>query len=510
MIRYIDSHLLTDEADVRSARRLFTSEHMLRLLLQTVVIAVLLVWQGATFVRFATGLIVIGYCINVLWHMKLFGKSMRTAEFREGYGSKSPALPNMEQVPMVSAFIPIFRENPATLKRLAKNLSKINYPEDRLQIMLLLDSDQQETIEAAEKVTPDWIDVVVVTAIEPRTKPRVLNSAMPYSRGEYIVVWDVEDAPDPDQLLKAVDRLERAKITEPDVMGVQARLAFDTSGLKKIGHMNWFKRFTAQFLVRWQASAYNMHFGMFLPGLDLEGSPIPLGGTSNVFRKDRLLEVGGWDPWNVTEDMDLGIRLARHGYRMVMIDSETVEEPNTELWNCIRQWSRWEKGAMQTWLVHMRSPIHLYRDLGFSGFMSFQLSIGLQPLLMLANPIFILMTVVYVALEPTWVSYLFPPGILQIGNFCLIVGNLFYLFRPATASLQIRQYGLVWSSLFGLGHWMLLSFAAWMALKQMVFGKAHHWEATVHGQTLIDDGEYDSILEDILAPRSEGAAAGAD
>lgn len=73
-------------------------------------------------------------------------------------------------------------------------------------------------------------------------------------------------------------------------------------------------------------------------------SPIPLGGTSNHLRRSVLDEIGGaWDPFNVTEDADLGVRIAESGYRTAVLNSTTLEEANSDTINWIRQRSRWYK-----------------------------------------------------------------------------------------------------------------------------------------------------------------------
>jgi len=110
---------------------------------------------------------------------------------------------------------------------------------------------------------------------------------------------------------------------------------------------------------------------MMLPGLERLDVPIPLGGTSNHFRAAALREIGAWDPFNVTEDADLGIRLSRHGYRVAMLDSTTFEEAPTRVGVWIKQRSRWLKGYMQTWLVHGRGMRSLVERTGFSGFLAF-------------------------------------------------------------------------------------------------------------------------------------------
>ncbi|MGC4108195.1 MAG: glycosyltransferase family 2 protein [Thermomicrobiales bacterium] len=380
--------------------------------------------------RIAIGVVgaaMVMYAINLGWRFVLLGIMGRSQPLHADDATLDE-IRSREDLPIVSVMVPIKREGQDILKRLAYHLQQLDYPQDRLDVMILLDSDETQTIANAEAVMPPAFRILVVPAVLPRTKPRVLNVALRQARGTYVVVWDVEDAPHPQQVIQAVAAYDRLRETEPDVICLQARLAFDSDLVAK-----------PNLLTRWQTAAYNLQFGLFLPALDRMRLPVPLGGTSNFFRVDALRDLGGWDAWNVTEDLDLGIRIARHGYRVRMLDSTTWEEPNPVLWNSIRQWSRWKKGAMQTWLVHMRHPIALFRDLGPEGFLSFQLTVGVQTLALLLNPISLLLTLVYVAFQPAWIHTLFPIWVLYLGNLSFFGGTIFFVFATATASLHMRR-----------------------------------------------------------------------
>ena len=198
---------------------------------------------------------------------------------------------------------------------------------------------------------PPQFEIIVVPAGRPQTKPRALNYALPFCRGELLTIYDAEDIPEPDQLRKAARRFAAAA---PELACLQAQLTFFNP------NENWLTRqFTAE---------YAMLFGRLLPVLADHRLPLPLGGTSNHFRTAVLRAVGGWDPFNVTEDADLGLRLARHGYDTGTLDSLTYEEANTRLPNWMRQRARWLKGFLATWLVHMRDPARLMREVGPAGF----------------------------------------------------------------------------------------------------------------------------------------------
>ncbi|MGC4193132.1 MAG: glycosyltransferase [Thermomicrobiales bacterium] len=416
------------------------------------------------------GAAMVMYAVNLTWRVVLLGIMGHSKPLLASEATLAAIREWGTDAPIVSVMVPVKREGQDILRRLAWHLQQLDYPQDRLDVMILLDSDETQTIANAEAVMPPEFRIVVVPAVLPRTKPRVLNVALQQARGEYVVVWDVEDAPHPQQVIQAVAAFDRLRETEPEVICLQARLAFDGSLVAK-----------PNLLTRWQTAAYNLQFGLFLPALDRLRLPVPLGGTSNFFRVDALKALGGWDAWNVTEDLDLGVRIARSGYRVRMLDSTTWEEPNPVLWNSIRQWSRWKKGAMQTWLVHMRHPATLFHDLGPGGFLSFQLTVGVQTLALLLNPISLLLTLIYIAFQPGWIHGLFPIWALYLGNLSFIGGTLFFVFATATASLHMKQDGFVPSATLAVGHWLLLSVAAYLALWQILRGQVHRWEATVHG-----------------------------
>src|SRR5690606_9418328 len=214
---------------------------------------------------------------------------------------------------------------------------------------------------------PEWMRVITVPRGTVKTKPRALNHALVYARGAIVGVYDAEDAPDPDQLMKVVSQFQRSG---PEVACLQGVLDYYNP------HTNWLSRcFTIE---------YATWFRLILPGIARLGLSVPLGGTTLFFRRSVLEELGGWDAHNVTEDADLGIRLARRGYRTELLDTVTGEEANCRAIPWIKQRSRWIKGYMMTWAVHMRQPALLWRQLGprrFAGFQVMFLGSILQSLL---------------------------------------------------------------------------------------------------------------------------------
>jgi cellulose synthase/poly-beta-1,6-N-acetylglucosamine synthase-like glycosyltransferase len=264
--------------------------------------------------------------------------------------------PIIARLPTVSVMVALFKEG-SIAPRLIRRLDRLDYPRDLLDVLLVVEEKDDITRDALKAVDlPPWMRVVVAPDGPLKTKPRALNFALDLCRGSIIGVYDAEDAPEPSQIRKVVDRFYQRG---PDVACLQGVLDFYNP------RTNWLSRcFTME---------YAAWFRIILPGLERLGLAIPLGGTTLFFRRAALEELGGWDAHNVTEDADLGMRLARHGYRAEMVDTVTEEEANCRALPWIKQRSRWLKGYMMTWSVHMRDPALLWRQLGPRKFIGFQI-----------------------------------------------------------------------------------------------------------------------------------------
>ena len=269
--------------------------------------------------------------------------------------SAEPPDPGPDRWPVVSVMVALYNESDIA-PRLVRRLSRLDYPREKLDILLVVEEDDSITRAALRRAAlPNWMRVVVVPDGAIRTKPRALNHGLDLCRGTIIGVYDAEDAPEPDQIRKVVARFHNRG---PDVACLQGVLDFYNP------RTNWLSRcFTME---------YAAWFRVMLPGLARLGLPIPLGGTTLFFRRGALEELGAWDAHNVTEDADLGIRLARHGYRTELIDTTTFEEANCRALPWVKQRSRWLKGYMMTYGVHMRQPRLLLRQLGWWKFAGFQ------------------------------------------------------------------------------------------------------------------------------------------
>ena len=344
------------------------------------------------------------------------------------------------------------------------HVNRLDYPRDRLEVLLLVEADDTETIDAVVSLDPGGhFRLVLVPPAEPRTKPKALNFGLTMARGELIAVYDVEDEPDPLQLRRAATALRRLG---PDVGCVQAKLSYSNP--------------TQNLITRWFTIEYAMWFTFFLPGLASLGAPIPLGGTSNHFRRRVLRSLGGWDPYNVTEDADLGVRICREGYKVKVLESVTMEEANSDFVNWVKQRSRWYKGYLQTFFVHLRSPRELRRDVGWSGLGHFCIFVGGTPLLALLNPLFWAMTVVWFVIHPAFVERIFPALVYYVGLACWAFGNFLLGYLTLLSCRMTRRGGLLFAALSVPVYWVMMSVAAAKAFWQLVASPTF-WEKTVHG-----------------------------
>ena len=378
-----------------------------------------------------------------------------------GYG-KPPPLADGE-LPVYSILAPLYREE-RVLRQLVMALSRIDYPADRLDIKIIVEEDDKLTREAlAEMALPGHFEVMVTPPVGPRTKPKAMNYALAFARGELVTIYDAEDIPDPGQLRRAADAFAAGG---EDLACLQARL-------------NWYNA-NENWLTRLFTIEYASHFSVILPSLAAMGMPIPLGGTSNHFRADVLRACGGWDAHNVTEDADLGFRLARLGWRLGVIDSTTHEEACSTIRDWSAQRARWIKGWLQTWLVHMRRPLAFARETGWGGMFVMHAMMGAGVFAALAHPFFLLWTV-----WRLWQPYAPPASVPEaaiagIGAMVLVAG---YGAAMLVGLAGLRRTGMwrLWPNVLAMPlYWLFISAAAWRALWDFAV-RPHHWRKTRHG-----------------------------
>lgn len=406
------------------------------------------------------------YGASMLFKWVLFTAGVKYSGNIHTLGRVLP-MPDEHSLPVYTILVPLFKEA-NSLPRLMESLERIDYPAAKLDIKLVLEEDDAETYEAAIALKPSYhYEIIRVPPSLPRTKPKACNYALRFARGEYVCIFDAEDHPARLQLKRAVAAFRHAG---DDVICLQARLNYYNA------NENWLTRFFTL--------EYTILFDFTLPGLQYFGMPIPLGGTSNHMNLAKLREIGGWDPYNVTEDADVGIRLYVAGYKTQMLDSYTLEEAPIGLMAWLRQRTRWIKGYMQTWLVHMRQPIMLYRRLGLRGFLGFQLFVGIACFTFLSAPLVWVLSAMWIAeglffdISVTTLIYLL--ALLNFVFYLIVhIGMAVQAARRHRSTLKHRL--AIWALLYPL-YPVLHSLASYRALWQLFFAP-HSWEKTSHGLT---------------------------
>jgi glycosyltransferase involved in cell wall biosynthesis len=380
---------------------------------------------------------------------------------------RRPGAPRLteEELPFYSVLVPLCREA-GMLPGLVQALQELNYPRAKLEILLVLEASDLDTQAALLRLAlPPCFRTVLVPERPPHTKPKALNYALELARGEYVVVYDAEDRPQPDQLRRA---LEAFAASPPHTGCVQARLNIYNS------RDSW--------LTRQLTVEYSALFDAILPALSRLGLPVPLGGTSNHLRRDTLIAVGGWDPFNVTEDADLGFRLARRGWRTTVVASTTWEEAPATFGSWLRQRTRWLKGWMQTYLVHTRRPLRLVADLGVRGTLGFHMLMGGLVLSALAHPLLYVLLAWQAAAGRLLAPAQTPleAALWTAAWINLAAGYLASIAVGAASALRRGQPGLALSALLMPLCWLLVSAAAYRALYQLATDP-YRWEKTEHG-----------------------------
>jgi cellulose synthase/poly-beta-1,6-N-acetylglucosamine synthase-like glycosyltransferase len=414
------------------------------------------------FLLAVTGLGLAFYLVNLAYKLALIAAALMGRPEVRVTDEELKAL-SYDQLPVYSVLVPLYREAEVVLG-LVEALMRMDYPKEKMDVQFLVERDDSETLRVLQSLRlPDSFRVRLVPDLYPRTKPKACQFGLLKARGRYLVIYDAEDIPDPDQLKVAVAAFRKAG---PRVACLQAKLNYHNK--------NW------NLLTRLFTAEYSTWFGLYLPGLMRLNAPIPLGGTSNHFRVDVLREIGGWDPFNVTEDCDLGIRLHRRGWRTRVIDSTTWEEANSELRNWLRQRSRWVKGYIQTYFVHTRS-LGRWARVPVGDTLGFHMMVFGTFFALLINPVYWGVSVLWLATRWELIPALYPGVVGWLAAFCLIVGNGFFIVSHVAGVVRAGFYDLVPYVVFLMPvYWALMSVAAYKGLMQFVY-TPHYWEKRRHG-----------------------------
>jgi len=433
---------------------------ILLIILSTIVISLLTVWHTA--ILLVIFLLTTIYFVDILFNLFLIFRSFTagnsdSADFADSAGIDWP---------IYTILCPLYKEW-HVLPQFINSICNLDYPKERLQVLLLLEEDDEETFARVSQIKlPEFIQIAIIPHSMPKTKPKACNYGLALVQGKYCVIYDAEDVPEKDQLKKAVLAFEKLS---DNVICQQAKLNF----------YNPYQNI----LTRLFCAEYSLWFDLILPGLQSINAPIPLGGTSNHFRTSILKELQGWDPFNVTEDCDLGIRLAKKGYTTTILDSTTYEEANSEIKNWFWQRSRWIKGYIQTYLVHTRCLKDFQTKDKYWNIFTFQLTVGGKILSMFINPLMWFITFCYFAKRAEYglfIESFFPAPVLYMAVFSVIIGNFLYFYYYMVGLARRGYFDLIKFGFLVPVYWIFMSFAAWIALYKLLTAP-FQWSKTKHG-----------------------------
>lgn len=446
-----------------SARSALGRRSLIRIGLLVAMVAALIIALPHHIPATLTTLVAVFYLVSTIDRNYLLLNGLRSSALVRVDDQEALAIPDAD-LPVYTVLLPVYHE-PAIVQNLVNGVGQLNYPSDKLEVLLLVEEDDTATQAAVKGLSLQSIRIVVVPHSLPKTKPKACNygMALPDLKGELMTIYDAEDIPDPLQLRKAVAAFRRL----PDDVGcLQARLGYYNE--------------KQNLLTRWFALEYDQWFGVVLPAVEASGGVVPLGGTSNHIHTRVWREVGGWDEFNVTEDADLGVRLARHQYRTLILDSITLEEANSDVVNWIRQRSRWYKGYLQTMIVHLRHPVGLRREIGTAAVLRLVNMTGAIPLTNALNLLFWFTMLTWVIGRPAVVNALFPPPTYYTCLALFLVGAPLSVFIGLIVTSALGKPHLWWAALLAPMYWLLQSVAAVKAIYQLIF-RPFFWEKTVHG-----------------------------
>ena len=371
-----------------------------------------------------------------------------------------------DELPVYTILIPLYREE-RVIGQIMKAMMAIDYPPEKLDIIITLEEYDHPTINAIREVgLPSYFKILILPDVHPKTKPKALNVAFLKMKGKFLVIYDAEIIPEPDQLKKACLAFKKF----PRIGCFQARLDHYNA------HQNVItKLFNAEI---------SFYYDLFLPGLQKLGYPIPFSGHSVHFRREVITRAGAWDPYNVAEDCDIGIRIHRMGYQTGIINSTSLEEATSGLVSWIMQRTRWMKGFIQTSIVHLRHPFRFKDEVGgWKIFFAFLIIVPGTVIINIMNLFYWILLVLWLSLRPAFIQDLFPGFILYISVTSFVVGNLVFTYFNFLGSYKRKEFALVKYSLLSPLYWILLSIATTRSAIQ-VFTKPHQWEKTKHGTHL--------------------------
>ncbi|MCS5478358.1 glycosyltransferase [Corynebacterium sp. YIM 101645] len=445
-----------------SAAVAFTRNQQVLFLSLVVILVAAIVFRPYWALIGVAGVCTFIYLVTLLDRFIMFSRGLRADAILRVSDEEALAIAE-ERLKSYTVLVPAYGE-PEVIAQLLDAMRQFDYPRHLLQVLLMLEEDDLPTIAAAEAAGVDQVATIIkVPPAQPRTKPKACNYGLHFATGEIVTIFDAEDMPDPLQLRRVVAAFERSA---PGTVCIQSRLSYRNA--------------RQNLLTAWFTIEYDVWFNFLLPGVMRMNAPVPLGGTSNHLLTSVLRDLGAWDPFNVTEDADLGVRIAAKGYSTAVLDSVTWEEANSDTINWLRQRSRWYKGYLQTWLVYMRRPGWLVSELGLIPAVRFTFLMAGTPVIAVLNLLFWYLSLTWVLGQPDTIAAMFPPAVYYPALVCLVIGNAATMYMNLIGCREGRDPLLVIAVLTFPLYWLLMSIAALKGTWQLIT-RPSYWEKTAHG-----------------------------
>jgi glycosyltransferase XagB len=457
--------------DNYSAKRSFTKETIALLIVSILLVSSLL---GFVYFYFRLNPLVIISGTVALFYLglivfKLFTLTASLKDRTVHISEKEIDTIDEEKLPAYTILIPLYDEA-NVVDQIKEAMTSIDYPAEKLDIWITLEEYDTKTKEAIIRAEfPEHFKIFILPDVKPKTKPKALNAVFPQVRGKFLVIYDAEIVPEPDQLKKAYLAFKK----NPEISCFQTRL----------DHYNADKNL----LTKLFNAEFSFYFDLFLPGLQRFDCPIPLSGHSTHFVTEVLRKVGGWDPYNVTEDCDLGIRLCREGYKTHILDSFSYEEATPTLKSWVNQRTRWMKGFIQTSVVHLRNPLRFMEEVGgLKNFIAFVFTVPGTVIVNLLNLLYWVLLLSWIFTQSNFIQVLFPGPILYVSTLSFILGNFLFIYLNIVSVYQRKRYSIVRYLVLTPLYWFLLAVSTVKALFEFIF-KPFHWAKTSHGFDIIEN-----------------------
>lgn len=370
-----------------------------------------------------------------------------------------------EDLPIYTILLPMHKEE-KVVATMVDSIRKLDYPKHKLDIKFIIEEHDHITLNAIKSLSCERIfEIIIVPYSIPQTKPKACNYALKFAKGQFVTIYDADDIPEPMQLKKAIYEFQNSK---EDLICVQAKLKYFN------GNHN--------ILTRLFSIEYATLFEFILPVFQLFKIPILLGGSSNHFKIDRLNQLNKWDAYNVTEDADLGLRIFRKGFKTKIIHSFTEEEAPIKISSWIKQRTRWIKGFIQTYFVHMRNPYTFYKDIGFINFLSIQIFLGTSIVVYLVSPIMWILSILFIANNLGNLEILNYNLYLctSISIYILVIGLILQFFSLLLVIFENKWWKISYVIFIFPLYWILHSIAGFLAVVEL-YKKPYYWNKTEHG-----------------------------